>query len=187
MNPADYGLLANKHAASLIDHVGMAVRDIDEAQAFYTHELGLTVDGGRIDLGERGAVVQFLRVGTSGVELLMPTSESGALARFIAELALRLRAHPGKAPWATHLDYLRGLLATYVSRSEEIVLALRGLERFTALEAEVEFERFLEVVRRALETLRSEDVLDGRRGLFARLGVNVVAVNSLPGIEFRRL
>jgi len=51
----------------------------------------------------------------------------------------------------------------------------------------VEFERFLEVVRRALETLRSEEVLDGRRGLFARLGANVVAVNSLPGIEFRRL
>lgn len=85
MNPADYGLLANKHAASLIDHVGMAVRDIDEAQLFYTRELGLTVDGGRIDLRERSATVQFLRAGTSGVELLMPTSESGALARFIAK------------------------------------------------------------------------------------------------------
>ena len=91
-------------------------------------------------------------------------ADAGRLARFIAELDRRLRAHPARAPWATHLDYLRGLLAAYVSRSEEIVLALRGLERFTALEAEVEFERFLDVVRRALETLRSEDVLDGRPG-----------------------
>jgi RecB family exonuclease len=114
-------------------------------------------------------------------------ADAEALAGFIAELDRRLQAHPGRAPWATHLAYLRELLARYVSRSEEIVLALRGLERFTALEAEVEFERFLEVVRRALETLRSEDVLEGRPGLFARLGVNVVAVNSLPGIEFRRL
>ncbi len=114
-------------------------------------------------------------------------ADAGELARFIAELDRRLGARPGRATWATHLNYLRDLLARYVSRSEAIVVALRGLERFTALEAEVEFDRLLEVVRRALGTLRSEDVLDGRAGLFARLGVNVVAVNSLPGIEFRRL
>jgi ATP-dependent helicase/nuclease subunit B len=114
-------------------------------------------------------------------------ADAEQLARFIAELDRRLRAHPGRAPWAAHLSYLRDLLAAYVSRSEEIVVALGGLERFTALEAEVEFDRFLDVVRRALDTLRSEDVLEGRAGLFARLGVNVVAVNSLPGIEFRRL
>jgi ATP-dependent helicase/nuclease subunit B len=114
-------------------------------------------------------------------------ADADQLRRFIAELDRQLLAHPGRAPWAAHLSYLRELLATYVSRSEEIVIALRGLERFTALEAEVEFDRFLDVVRRALETLRSEDVLDGQPGAFARRGVNVVAVNSLPGIEFRRL
>ena len=47
-----------------------------------------------------------------------------------------LRAHPARAPWAEHLDYLRALLgALRRRRSEEIVVALRGLERFTALEA----------------------------------------------------
>ena len=65
--------------------------------------------------------------------------------------------------------------------------ALRGLERFTALESEVEFQSFLEVVRRAIGTLRSEDVLGDRAGAFARRGVNVVAVNSLAGIEFARV
>jgi RecB family exonuclease len=114
-------------------------------------------------------------------------ADAETLARFMAELASALAARPGRAPWADQLRFLRDLLATYVSRSEEIVLALRGLERFTALEAEVDFERFLEVVRRALQNLRSEDVLDGSRGQFARRGVNVVAVSSLPGIEFRRL
>ena len=107
-----------------------------------------------------------------------------ALARFIDDLNTRMNAHPGRAPWATHLDFLEELLSRYVRGADEIVEALRGLERFTALEQVVDFDRFLDVVRRAVETLRSEDVLEGRAGAFARRGVNVVAVNSLAGIEF---
>jgi superfamily I DNA/RNA helicase len=113
--------------------------------------------------------------------------DAGELARFIADLDRRLRGHPGRLPWAEHLDYLQELLARYVRGGEEVVDALRGLERFTALEFEFEFERFLEAVRRAVETLRSEDVLHGNPGAFARRGVNVVAVNSLAGIEFARV
>jgi RecB family exonuclease len=109
------------------------------------------------------------------------------LARFIADLDTRLRARPGRASWAAHLDFLDDLLARYVRGADEIVDALRGLERFTALEQEVDFERFLDVVRRAVQTLRSEDVLAGRAGAFARRGVNVVAVNSLAGIAFSRV
>jgi CRISPR/Cas system-associated exonuclease Cas4 (RecB family) len=111
-------------------------------------------------------------------------ADVAALARFIADLSARLTDHPDRAPWAAHLDFLDGLLSRYVRGANEIVEALRGLERFTALEEVVDFDRFLEVVRRAVETLRSEDVLEGRAGAFARRGVNVVAVNSLPGIEF---
>jgi hypothetical protein len=114
-------------------------------------------------------------------------SDVGGLAQFIADLDARLRAHPGRVPWAEHLDYLGQLLSRYVVGAEEIVEALRGLERFTALESEVDFQTFLDVVRRAIETLRSEDVLGGRAGAFARRGVNVVAVNSLVGIEFARI
>jgi ATP-dependent helicase/nuclease subunit B len=109
------------------------------------------------------------------------------LARFISDLHARLNAHPGGASWSAHLDFLEELLGRYVRGAEEIVEALRGLERFTALEQEVGFDRFRDVVRRAVETLRSEDVLQGRAGAFARRGVNVVAVNSLPGIEFSRV
>ncbi len=109
------------------------------------------------------------------------------LARFMSDLHARLSAHPGRAPWSAHLDFLEDLLARYVRGADEIVDALRGLERFTALEQEVEFDRFRDVVRRAVETLRSEDVLQGRAGAFARRGINVVAINSLPGIEFSRV
>jgi RecB family exonuclease len=113
--------------------------------------------------------------------------DAGTLARFIADLNTRLQAHPSRAPWSEHLDYLQELLARYVKDSDQIVEALRGLERFTALESEVDFDQFLDVVRRAIETLRSEDVLYTRPGAFARRGVNVVAVNSLAGVEFARV
>jgi ATP-dependent helicase/nuclease subunit B len=109
------------------------------------------------------------------------------LARFIAELDVRLGGRPATASWAEHLDYLQSLLARYIDGAEEVVVALRGLERFTALEAEVDFEWFLDVVTRAIGTLRSEDVVDSRPGAFAARGVNVVAVNSLVGVEFARV
>src|SRR5262249_51271711 len=64
--------------------------------------------------------------------------DAGTLERFIADLHVRLQARPPRAPWSVHLDYLQALLARYVSDSEPIVEALRGLERFTALESEVE-------------------------------------------------
>jgi ATP-dependent helicase/nuclease subunit B len=114
-------------------------------------------------------------------------ADAGRLAQFIADLAQRLSAHPARASWASHLDYLQGLLMRYVVGADEVIVALRGLERFTALEAEVEFESFLDVVRRAIGTLRSEDVIGDRPGAFAARGVNVVAVSSLVGIEFSRV
>ena len=77
---------------------------------------------------------------------------------------------PARATWAEHLDYLQALLARYVEGADEVVVALRGLERFTALEAEVDFDWFLDVVQRAIGTLRSEDVIDSRPGAFAARG-----------------
>ena len=75
----------------------------------------------------------------------------------------------------------------YVEGADEVIVALRGLERFTALEAVVDFDWFLDVVERAIGTLRSEDVIDSSPGAFAARGVNIVAVNSLAGIEFARV
>ncbi|MBO0746462.1 MAG: exodeoxyribonuclease V subunit gamma, partial [Candidatus Dormibacteraeota bacterium] len=113
--------------------------------------------------------------------------EVGSLSRFVLDLDSRLRAHSERASWAEHLTHLAAVIDRYVMEGDQVVAALRGLERFSALEHEVDFTWFLDVVRRAIETLRSEDVLEGRPGAFARRGVNVVAVNSLPGIEMRRV
>jgi hypothetical protein len=54
------------------------------------------------------------------------------LIRFIADLDRHLKAHPERATWAEHLEYLAGLLSSYVVGADEIVEALRGLERFTS-------------------------------------------------------
>ena len=87
---------------------------------------------------------------------------------------------PARAPWAEHLDYLRDaarpLRAAAARRSSTRCAGSSGSRRWRRRSS---FERFLDVVRRAIETLRSEDVLEGRAGAFARRGVNVVAVNSL--------
>jgi hypothetical protein len=94
---------------------------------------------------------------------------------------------PARAPWAEHLDYLQDLLARYVRGGEEVVVALRGLERFTALEA-----RSTSTGSSTSSARDRDAALRGRArragpGAFARRGVNVVAVNSLAGIEFARV
>jgi ATP-dependent helicase/nuclease subunit B len=114
-------------------------------------------------------------------------ADTRTLTVFLEDLAARMGDHPARAAWSEHLDFLQELLSRYVRGATEVLDALRGLERFTALQAEVGFERFLEVVRRAIGTLRSEDVLAGRPGAFARRGVNVVAVNSMRGLSFARV
>jgi ATP-dependent helicase/nuclease subunit B len=106
------------------------------------------------------------------------------LGSFVADLDARLRSHPVRASWSEHLDGFQALLGRYVVGGDQVIESLRGLERFTALDAEVDHDTFLGVVRRAIDTLRSEDVLDGTPGAFARRGVNVVAVSSLVGVRF---
>ena len=69
--------------------------------------------------------------------------------------------------------------------------ALATLADLDALGEPVSAERFLDVVRAAIEGLRVSDVSDERQGAFARRGVNVLDVNStaappLPGRGDRR-
>jgi RecB family exonuclease len=166
----EYGGISTSRWDSLSRDVGI-IKGLEQWQ--------LRLDGVRAESdGEEGEVPEWV---TQRAE------DATRLTRFIAELDRRLHDRPSRATWAAHLDYLQGLLVRYVDGAEDVVVALRGLERFTALEAEVEFDWFLDVVKRAIGTLRSEDVTDSRPGAFAARGVNVIAVNSLVGIEFARV
>ena len=65
-----------------LDHVGIAVRDIEEALGFYAQGLGLELE--RVEtVPEQGVRVAFLPLGDTEIELLEPLGEEGPLARFL--------------------------------------------------------------------------------------------------------
>jgi methylmalonyl-CoA/ethylmalonyl-CoA epimerase len=67
-----------------IDHIGMVVASIDEAVAFYQQAYGCR-DWERISLPERMADIAVLRLPGSIVELIAPTDERAAFAKFLRE------------------------------------------------------------------------------------------------------
>jgi len=82
-----------------IDHVGIAVRDLDEAKAFYAEAFGMTAVHEEVN-EEQGVREAMLSVGDSGssIQLLAPLSDASPIARFldqrgpgIQQLAYRVR------------------------------------------------------------------------------------------------
>ena len=67
-----------------INHIAVAVTDIEEALNFWQDGLGLVVDHVE-DVPSQKAVVAFLPVGESEVELVNPTAEDTGVAKFLAE------------------------------------------------------------------------------------------------------
>jgi methylmalonyl-CoA/ethylmalonyl-CoA epimerase len=68
-----------------IDHVGLAVRDLDAAIAFYEKAFGLRVVHQEVN-EEQGVREAMLAVGDSGscIQLLAPLSEDSPVGRFLA-------------------------------------------------------------------------------------------------------
>lgn len=67
-----------------IDHIGIAVKNLDEALSFYENILGLKAAGTEV-VEEQKVKVAFLPVGDSEVELLESTEEDGPVAKYIAK------------------------------------------------------------------------------------------------------
>jgi methylmalonyl-CoA epimerase len=65
-----------------IDHIGIAVRDIDRALQVYQAALGLPL-GGILEVPDQQVRVAFLPVGESKLELVQPSSETSGTAKFI--------------------------------------------------------------------------------------------------------
>lgn len=68
---------------SKIDHVGIAVLDLDQAITTYT-QLGLPFLG-RETVAEQGVEVAFFQIGESKFELLAPLGEDTPIGKFIAK------------------------------------------------------------------------------------------------------
>ena len=65
-----------------LDHVGIAVRSLDEALAFYRDALGLEVQAPE-EIASQGVRGQFIPLRGPALELLEATSDESPIARFI--------------------------------------------------------------------------------------------------------
>jgi methylmalonyl-CoA/ethylmalonyl-CoA epimerase len=65
-----------------IDHIGIAVKNLDETVAFYRQVMGLEVSSSEVFNGMK---IAFLRIGDSELELLEDLTSDGAIARHVAK------------------------------------------------------------------------------------------------------
>lgn len=65
-----------------IDHIGIAVEDIDEALPLYRDQLGMAVQH-RETVEEQGVHAVLLEVGDAHVELIAPIGPEGGVAKFL--------------------------------------------------------------------------------------------------------
>ena len=65
-----------------IEHIGIAVSDLESAKNFYTKALGLKV---RHEESLEGMRIAFIPVGNVNLELIQSTTEDGVIAKFIAK------------------------------------------------------------------------------------------------------
>jgi methylmalonyl-CoA/ethylmalonyl-CoA epimerase len=67
-----------------VDHIGIAVKNLDDALNFYENILGLKSSGTEV-VEEQKVRVAFMPIGDSEVELLESTEEDGPIAKYIAK------------------------------------------------------------------------------------------------------
>ena len=65
-----------------VSHIGIAVRNLEDAIPFYRDSLGMEFEGSEV-VAEQKVKVAFLAVGESRIELLEPTAEDSPVAKFI--------------------------------------------------------------------------------------------------------
>jgi len=65
-----------------VDHIGIAVKSIDEALKFWEDALGIKCTG-REEVEEQKVITAFLPLGGTEIELLEPTSPDSPISKFI--------------------------------------------------------------------------------------------------------
>jgi methylmalonyl-CoA/ethylmalonyl-CoA epimerase len=97
-----------------IDHIGFVVADVDQAVAFYGQAFGLTA-WERIAMPERHIAVAVSPMGESLIELLAPTSDEAAFAKFLRERG------PGMHHIAYRVDDIHAALAELQRRGVPLI------------------------------------------------------------------
>jgi methylmalonyl-CoA/ethylmalonyl-CoA epimerase len=97
-----------------LDHVGIAVADLQEALAFYRDALGLDVEPPE-DVATQRVRVRFVPTGESALELLEATAEDSPIAKFLA------RRGPGLHHITLRVDDLAAALAQLKARGVRLI------------------------------------------------------------------
>jgi methylmalonyl-CoA/ethylmalonyl-CoA epimerase len=99
---------------AVLDHIGIAVRDIDEAVAFYRDALGLEIEAPE-EVASQGVRARFVRAGGAALELLEGTAPESPIARFVEKRG------PGLHHITLRVDDLRGALARLKTRGVRLI------------------------------------------------------------------
>ncbi len=78
-----------------IDHIGVAVIELEGGQQFWTDILGLS-SAGTETVEEQKVTTAFLPVGESEVELLVSTAPEGPIAKFIEKRGQGMEKRSGR-------------------------------------------------------------------------------------------
>ena len=99
---------------AVLDHIGIAVRDLDKALEFYRDALGLEI-GEAEDVPSQQVRARFVPVGDASLELLEATGEQSAIARSIE------RRGPGLHHVTLRVDDIAAALAQLKARGVRLV------------------------------------------------------------------
>jgi methylmalonyl-CoA/ethylmalonyl-CoA epimerase len=111
MSHLDPSLDSVSHLFTAIDHVGIAVADLDEAMAFYRDSYGMQVLHEEVN-EEQGVREAMVGVGDSGscIQLLAPLSPESTIAKFLD------RNGPGIQQLAFRVEDVEAVYATLRER-----------------------------------------------------------------------
>ena len=99
---------------AVLDHIGIAVADVEAALAFYRDALGLEVALSE-EVASQHVRAHFIGVGGAALELLEATSDTSPIARFVA------RRGPGLHHVTLRVDDLAAALARLKARGARLI------------------------------------------------------------------
>src|SRR5438093_756566 len=99
---------------AILDHVGIAVRDLPAALAFYRDALGLEVEAPE-EVVSQHVRAHFVAVGESSLELLEATAPDSPIAKYVEKRG------PGLHHITLRVDDLRAALAALKARGAKLV------------------------------------------------------------------
>jgi methylmalonyl-CoA epimerase len=99
---------------AVLDHVGIAVKNLDEALAFYRDALGLHIEAPE-DVATQRVRAHFIPVGESNLELLEATGDDSAIAKYVEKRG------PGIHHITLRVDDIRAALERLKARGVRLV------------------------------------------------------------------